>query len=688
MSQLSPPLETPDVERSSDELGAHWDGRGVHFSVYAGEATAVELCLFEHPGQDRESARQPLHRRDDGTWQVYLPGSAPGQLYGYRVHGPYDPHRGQRHNPAKLLLDPYARSVAGDVVWSDELYGYRSQEPQRPSTRDSAPFMAKAQVVDPSFAWGDDRPPAHPWSDTLIYECHVKGLTRLHSLIPRSLRGTYLGLVQEPVLEHLLSLGVTAVELLPVQHSLTEHRLHRMGLTNYWGYNTLAFFAPDRRFTSLDDPVREFKTMVRRLHREGLEVILDIALNHTAEGDHRGPTLSLKGFDNRAYYRLEEGHPQRYLNYSGCGNTLDIRKPRALQLVLDCLRYWVRDLHVDGFRFDLAPVLARDPQGFNPHAPLFQAIQADPLLSSVKWIAEPWDVGPEGYRLGGFPRPFREWNDRWRDTVRSFWRGDGGRVPELASRLAGSRDIFQRRPNAGVHFVACHDGFTTRDVVSYEAKHNQANGEGNRDGHGHNLSRNWGREGATDDAVIQSLRRKLHRSLLATALFSQGVPMIFHGDEMGHSQRGNNNAYCQDNPTSWLDWQLRREEATLLAFLRRASRLRRSLSWAWRPQGGDLPAPHWFHPEGRAMDDGEWNDGTLRSLGMCLREPDGPGALLVLLHAGDEGLRFQLPRIAAGWKLALDSAAPELELGTTPPRQTESFLESHSIQCLVGTVET
>ncbi|MDY7092545.1 MAG: glycogen debranching protein GlgX [Acidobacteriota bacterium] len=687
MSQLSPPLEATAAESSSGELGAHWDGRGVHFSVYAGEATAVELCLFDHPAQGRESARHSLRRREDGIWQVYLPGHGPGQLYGYRVHGPYQPRFGQRHNPAKLLLDPYARSVAGEVVWSDELYGYQPQEPQRPSSRDSSPFMAKAMVVDPSFAWGDDRPPAHPWSETLIYECHVKGMTQLHSLIPRTLRGTYLGLAQEPVLEHLLSLGVTAVELLPVQHSLTEHRLHRMGLANYWGYNTLAFFAPDRRFTSLDDPVREFKTMVRRLHREGLEVILDIALNHTAEGDHRGPTLSLKGFDNLAYYRLQDGHPQRYLNYSGCGNTLDIRKPRALQLVLDCLRYWVREMHVDGFRFDLAPVLARDPAVFNPHAPLFQEIQRDPLLSSVKWIAEPWDIGPEGYRLGGFPSPFREWNDRWRDTVRSFWRGDAGRVPELASRLAGSRDIFHRRPNADIHFVACHDGFTTRDVVSYERKHNQANGEGNRDGHGHNLSRNWGHEGATDDPVIQSLRRKLHRSLLTTALFSQGVPMLFHGDEMGHSQRGNNNAYCQDNPTSWLDWKLRREEAPLLAFVRRASRLRRSLGWAWRPQGGDLPAPHWFHPSGRAMGDEEWNDGELRSLGMCLREPGGTGALLLLLHAGDQGLRFQLPQISAGWHLALDSAAPELELGTAPPRQTESFLESHSVQCLVGTVE-
>ena len=516
-------------------------------------------------------AARSAQDRHAGIWHAYLPDARPGQLYGYRVHGPYAPDHGHRFNPHKLLLDPYAKAISGTVDWDDAVFPYKIGDPAEDmafDSTDSAPHIPKSVVVDTAFTWGDDRPPRTPWSRTLIYECHVKGMTARHPDVPEQRRGTYLGLASDAILDHLRGLGVTAVRAPADPASVTERRLRQMGLANYWGYTTVGFFAPDPRYASgaRGEQVNEFKTMVKAFHRVGLELILDVVYNHTCEGNQLGPTLCLRGLDNVAYYRLRPDDVRRHVDYAGCGNTLNVRHPRALQLVLDSLRYWVSEMHVDGFRFDLAPVLARDQNEFAGFARFLAMIQQDPVLCRVKLIAEPWDLGPGGYRLGAFPPVWAEWNGRYRDVVRRFWRGDEGQVPELASRLSGSSDVFQgsdRGPYASMNFVTCHDGFTLADLVSYEGKHNEANGEENRDGADDNWSRNWGAEGETTSPQVVRLRERMAKNFLATLASSQGVPMISHGDEVGRTQRGNNNAYCQDNELAWVDWPRRAHDELL-----------------------------------------------------------------------------------------------------------------------------
>jgi glycogen operon protein len=544
-------------------LGATWDGVGVNFAIFSEHATRVELCLFDTAEAETESLTIPLTEQTDMVWHGYLPDVRPGQLYGYRVHGPYDPHRGHRFNPNKVLMDPYAKVVGRTLTWNDTLFGFPpGEDDMRFDERDSAAAAPLAAVVDAAFTWGDDRPPRTPWHRTLIYELHVKGFTKLHPDIPESLRGTYLGLASEAAIHHLTSLGVTAVELMPVHHHTDDWHLVKRGLRNYWGYNTLTYFAPDARYASSASPlecVREFKTMVRALHAAGLEVILDVVYNHTAEGNHVGPTVSLRGIDNATYYRLQPHARRFYEDFTGCGNTLNMRSPRVLQLIMDSLRYWVTEMHVDGFRFDLASALARELHAVDKLGAFFDIIHQDPLLSQVKLIAEPWDLGEGGYQVGNFPTKWTEWNGKYRDAVRQFWRGDGGGVSELATRLSGSSDLYAqsgRRPYASINFITAHDGFTLADLVSYSQKHNEANGEQNADGENHNLSWNCGVEGATSDRRILDVRVRQRRNLLSTLLLSVGVPMITAGDELGRTQGGNNNAYCQDNEISWIDWQM------------------------------------------------------------------------------------------------------------------------------------
>jgi glycogen operon protein len=644
-------------------LGATWDGEGTGFALFSRHATRVELCLFAHPRDAVESARIDLQRRGD-VWQVYQSGVRPGQAYGYRVHGPYAPAGGHRFNPAKLLLDPYARAISGPFAWSDSLAGYplRSPDPNRDlilDPGDSAGAVPKGLVIDPAFPWGDDAAPGTPWDRTVIYEAHVKGMTQLHPLVPERLRGTYLGLASEPIISHLKSLGVTAIELLPIHQIAAEQRLDEQGLTNYWGYNSIGYFAPDVRYASGDGlrgaQVTEFKAMVREFHRAGIEVLLDVVYNHTGEGNHLGPTLSLRGIDNAVYYWPHPESPRFYTDFTGCGNSVDPRKVPTLELVLDSLRYWVGEMHVDGFRFDIAPVLGRGDHGFNPESEFFSVLRQDPLLSGIKLIAEPWDLGPDGYQVGRFPKGWSEWNGKYRDTIRHFWRGDPGHLGSLASRLAGSSDLYQaggRPPQASINFVTCHDGFTLRDLVSYERKYNEANGEGNRDGNNHNLSRNWGVEGPTEVARTAHIRQRIQRNFLATLALSQGVPMIAHGDELGRSQRGNNNAYCQDSPLTWVDWRLSSENQQLLEFTRRVFAIRAANPLLRRRSffqpGKDL---RWLRPDGMEMTDDEWKDETGHALGMLIgndrsgAEPGGEEAVLVLLNGGGRTKVFVLPAL-------------------------------------------
>ncbi len=650
-------------------LGATWDGEGVNFALYSQHATRVELCLFDERGRER---RIPFTERSSRVWHAYLPDVRPGQLYGYRIHGDYDPDRGLRFNPNKLLIDPYAKAIDGRIDWSDSVFGYEIGDPRQDlafSETDSAPHVPKCVVVEGAFTWGDDRPPQTPWTRTVIYECHVKAMTALHPQVPEELRGTYLGLASDSILDHLLELGVTAVELLPVHHFAVDRRLIELGLTNYWGYNTIGFFAPDPRYASgsRGEQVTEFKTMVKAFHRVGIEVLLDVVYNHTGEGNHLGPTLSLRGIDNPSYYRLVPGAPRYYQDFTGTGNSLNAGHPRALQLVLDSLRYWVQEMHVDGFRFDLAPTLARDHEEFSGFARFFAMVQQDPVLSRVKLIAEPWDLGPGGYRLGAFPPGWAEWNGRYRDIVRRFWRGDEGQVPELASRLSGSSDIFQgsdRGPYASINFVTCHDGFTLRDLVSYEKKHNHANGEQNRDGADDNWSKNWGHEGPTGVHAIERLRERLMRNFIATLAFSQGVPMLSHGDEIGRTQRGNNNAYCQDNELAWLDWKLDDRARELLAFTRTVLQIRRQNPsfrlrryFAGNPVGeAGVKDVHWLRPDGRDMTIDDWHRGKNRVLGMLVPgdasdeidergRPNFGETLLLVLNAANRARHFVLPKL-------------------------------------------
>ena len=663
-------------------LGARWDGNGTNFALYSRHATAVELCLFDSPRDAVPSETLRLEERTSWVWHAYLPDVRPNQLYGYRVEGPYAPGEGHRFNSAKLIVDPYARALAGPLVWDEALFGYRivagnnreegdGNGAEVPDDRDSAGFMPKGVIVDDSFPWGDDRPLRTPWSHTVIYECHVKGMTQLHPDVPEALRGTYLGLASEPVVDHLRSLGVTAVELLPVHHRVSEHGVVQRGASNYWGYNTLGFFAPDARFARGDrgEQVVDFKTMVKSLHRAGIEVILDVVYNHTAEGSHQGPTLSWKGVDNASYYHLSSDDPAHYLDFSGCGNTFDAQRPRGMQLVLDSLRYWVGEMHVDGFRFDLAPALAREGQSIRSLDRIFEIMRQDPVLAEVKMIAEPWDLGEGGYRLGGFPDGFAEWNDRYRDSVRRFWKGDAGQVGEFASRVSGSADVFRhsdRTPFSGVNFVAAHDGFCLADLVSYDRKHNEENGEENRDGNDSNWSCSWGAEGATESERILRLRETIKRNFLATLAFSQGVPMISHGDELGRSQRGNNNAYCQDNELTWIDWSLDARRRELLDFARRVFAirarqpgLRRVHFFEERPdRRSGTEDVVWLRPDGCPLDTRDWERGENRVLGMLLpgqasTEIDERGrpmegdTLLILFNAGSRARRFRLPRISS-----------------------------------------
>ncbi|WP_182906622.1 glycogen debranching protein GlgX [Microbispora sp. H13382] len=660
-------------------LGATWDGVGTNFSVFSEAAERVELCLYDDRGGE---TRVDLPEVDGFVWHGYVPGIMPGQRYGFRVHGPYRPEHGHRCNPSKLLLDPYAKAIEGSVRWNQSLFSYQFADPGRLNTEDSAPYMPKNVVVNPFFEWGNDRPPRTPYHETVIYEAHVRGLTMRHPSVPEGQRGTYAGLAHPAVIDHLLSIGVTAVELMPVHQFVPEHFLVARGLTNYWGYNTIAYMAPHNTYASSGqrgEQVQEFKAMVRALHEAGIEVILDVVYNHTAEGDHMGPTLGFRGIDNVAYYRLREEDRRYYLDYTGCGNSLNVRSPHALQLIMDSLRYWVLDMHVDGFRFDLAAALARELHDVDRLSAFFDLIQQDPVISQVKLIAEPWDVGPGGYQVGNFPPLWTEWNGKYRDSVRDFWRGASQTLPEFASRLAGSSDLYAssgRRPVASINFVTAHDGFTLTDLVSYDHKHNEANGEGNRDGTDDNRSWNCGAEGPVEDPAIVRLRRRQRRNLLATLFVSQGVPMLLAGDEFGRTQHGNNNAYCQDNDVSWIDWSLLRQEDDLLDFVRRLAALRRAHPvfrrrrfFHGRTVGGGSRDIVWLTPSGTEMTDSDWHTGYAKSLGVyvngeAIGEPGPRGerirdeTFLLLINAHHESLTFALPgaELGAAWRPVLDTA--------------------------------
>jgi glycogen operon protein len=647
-------------------LGATWDGSGTNFALFSENAEAVDLVLFDERG---EVATHPLVERTDLVWHGFVDNVGPGQRYGFRVAGRYAPHDGLRHNHAKLLLDPYARAISGRFRHARSLFGYRiGSDDMRISTLDSAPATPRCVVVDHSFPWGDDRRPNTAWSDTIIYELHVKGFTERHPDIPRALRGTYAGLAHPAAIEHLQRLGVTAVELMPVHHFYDGAQLVERDLVNYWGYDSIGYFAPEGRYSASGtngEQVREFKAMVRALHAAGLEVILDVVYNHTGEGDQLGPTLSFRGIDNAAYYRLNDDDPRFYFDVTGTGNSLNVRNPHTLQMIMDSLRYWVIEMHVDGFRFDLASALARQFYDVDRLSAFFDIIHQDPVLSRVKLVAEPWDVGDGGYQVGNFPVRWAEWNGAFRDTVRDFWRGATG-IRDLAYRLTGSSDLYQgdgRQPSASVNFVTAHDGFTLSDLVSYNDKHNETNGEGNRDGTDDNRSWNCGVEGDTDDAGILELRRRQRCNLIATVLLSEGCPMLLGGDEMGRTQHGNNNAYCQDNEISWIDWE--HIDETMLAFVQRIVALRRSEPVLRRRHFFSGQAVHgsgrkdiaWFLPSGHEVSDAEWFDDRQRSLGMILNGdeiPDrGPrggrirgGTLMVLLHAGDDPVDWVIP---SGW---------------------------------------
>ncbi|CAA7625646.1 glycogen debranching enzyme [Candidatus Terasakiella magnetica] len=666
---------------SSYPLGATWDGNGVNFALFSAHAERVELCLFDRRGL-REVERIALPEYTDEVWHGYLPDARPGQLYGYRVWGPYEPQAGHRFNPHKLLIDPYAKALTGSFEWSDTHFGFRLGSGRHDlliDRRDNARFIPKCRVVDTAFTWGADRRPNVPWPETVVYEAHTRGFTIRHPGVPIPYRGTFLGLAQPGVIDYLKQLGVTSVELLPIHAMVDERHLTEKGLRNYWGYNPIGFFAADPRLY-VSSPHGDFKTMVQRLHDAGIEVILDVVYNHTAEGNHLGPTLSYRGIDNASYYMLQHGNHRWYENYSGCGNTLNLDHPRVLQMVMDSLRYWVEDMHVDGFRFDLASSLAREKSGFDCGSGFLDAVRQDPVLSRVKLIAEPWDLGGDGYRLGGFPPGWSEWNGRYRDTVRRFWTGEGGLIGDLASRLTGSNDIFGwggRRPWASLNFVTCHDGFTARDLVTYERKHNEANGEDNKDGTDANYAWNCGHEGPSPYPEIRELRKRQVRNLLSTLLLSQGVPMLLAGDEIGRTQKGNNNAYCQDGEISWLDWSDLDEE--MLAFTRRLLALRKAHPVFRRPRffTGKRIADAaykdivWVTPEGSEMTEADWTLPYARSLAFvlggesCILDNLGGGrekddTFLVMLNAYHETIPYTLPPTSLGraWEVVVDTADP------------------------------
>jgi glycogen operon protein len=693
-------------------LGATWDGWGTNFTLFSEVAERVELCLFDEAG-DKDAlteTRVELTESDGFVWHGYLPGIAPGQRYGYRVHGPHDPPRGLRCDGSKLLLDPYGKAVEGDVRWDESLFDYQFASPTKRNTADSAPCMPKNVVINPFFDWGNDRAPQIPYHETIIYEAHVRGLTLCHPEVPAAQRGTYAGLAHPSVIAHLQRLGVTAVELMPVHQFVAEQSLVGRGLTNYWGYNTIGFLAPHNRYSSAGqrgEQVGEFKSMVKALHEAGIEVILDVVYNHTAEGDHMGPTLSFRGIDNAAYYRLSDSERWRYLDYTGCGNSLNARHPHSLQLVMDSLRYWILEMHVDGFRFDLAAALARELHDVDRLSTFFDLVQQDPVVSQVKLIAEPWDVGEGGYQVGNFPPLWTEWNGKYRDTVRDFWRGRSSTVPDFASRITGSSDLYAtsgRRPFASINFVTCHDGFTLDDLVSYNNKHNEANGEGNRDGTEDNRSWNCGAEGRTGDQAIAELRARQKRNFLVTLFLSQGVPMLLAGDEMGRTQAGNNNAYCQDSSVSWLDWGLAAAEQDLLQFNETLAGLRRDHAVFRRRRffRGQVPGDEkgdivWLTPAGGVMTDADWAAGYAKSLavylnGDAISEPDPRGgkitddSFLLLFNAHSNPLTFTLPDsgYAAGWEVVVDTAQPGVP-GTARAPKDEIEVRDRAVVVLRST---
>ncbi len=654
-------------------LGATWDGAGVNFALFSANATKVEVCLFDPKGR-REVERIALPEFTHEVWHGYLPDVRPGQLYGYRVHGPYDPANGHRFNPHKLLIDPYARALVGDIVWHDACYGYRVGSARGDlvmDRRDSAFVMPKCLVIDSAVTWGGDRHPRRPWADTIVYEAHVKGMTAAREDIAQPLRGTFAGLCDPRMVEHLQKLGVTAVELMPIQSFFDDREFVQRGLTNYWGYNTVNFFAPAARYISPGADIHEFKLMVHRLHEAGIELLLDVVFNHTAEGNHMGPTLSFRGIDNASYYML--GQDKRfYFDTTGCGNTVHLRHPRVLQMVMDSLRYWVEECHVDGFRFDLTTALGREYDQFDPSAVFFDAVHQDPVLQRAKMIAEPWDLGPNGYQLGNFPPGWGEWNGRYRDTMRSVWKGDEGQMPAFAGSLLGSADLYDhrgRKPWASVNFITAHDGFTLTDLWTYNDKHNQANGEGNRDGNSDNRSWNCGVEGPTDDPAVRALRDRMRRNSIATLLLSQGTPMVLMGDEIGRSQHGNNNAYCQDNETTWMRWRgMTGRDYAFMEFVRGVIAIRKRypiLRWPYFLHGTQIYGDGtrdviWLRPDGKEMDNASWADKSARSLGVMLG--DIPQRVLILVNAYHEPLSFRLPNGGRPyWRVRIDAGSGEID---------------------------
>ncbi len=690
-------------------LGATFDGSGTNFALYSAVATKVELCLFDREGNEN---RIELTEVDNDVWHCYLPGIAPGHQYGYRVYGPYDPANGHRCDPSKLLLDPYAKAISGTVKNDPSLFSYDFADPTQRNEEDSADYTMRSVVVSPFFDWGRDRPPAHPYNETIIYEAHVKGFTKLHPDIPKELQGTYLGLAHPAAIKHLTDLGVTAIELMPVHQFVNDTSLQDKGLSNYWGYNTIGFFAPHNGYATYGQnghQVNEFKTMVKSLHEAGIEVILDVVYNHTAEGNHMGPTLSFRGIDNASYYRLVDGDQAHYFDTTGTGNSLLMRSHAVLQLIMDSLRYWVTEMHVDGFRFDLASTLARQFHEVDKLSTFFEIIAQDPVLSGVKLIAEPWDVGDGGYNVGEFPALWSEWNGKYRDTMRDFWRGEPSTLGEFAARISGSADLYQhsgRAPMASINFITAHDGFTLNDLVSYNNKHNEANGEGNADGESNNRSWNCGEEGPTEDPEVLSLRSRQIKNFLTTMLFSQGVPMICHGDEMGRTQAGNNNVYCQDNELSWVNWNLTATQQDLLHFTRRVIKLRkdhpvlrrRRFFYGDAAHGGEskLQEIGWLRPSGEHMRDEDWTAWYARSLmvyvnGHAISEPNLRGekivdnSFLLLVNASEEDIEFTIPTEPTGtskaWKVVIDTQPTKgLPRKLKPKAKVE--VESHSL-CLL-----
>ena len=699
-------------------LGASWQGDGVNFALFSENAKSVDLCLFDHIDSPRERERIRLPEYTDHVWHGFVPGLKPGQLYGYRVYGPHEPEKGARFNGSKLLVDPYARAIAGKIRWSDEMFAYKLGNPEgdlAQDYRDDAWGVPRCVVIDPAFNWSGDMHPGTPLDRSVIYEVHVKGFSKLCGGIPEKLRGTYAALGSGFAIDYFKNLGVTAVELLPVHQHMTDMALHDRGLANYWGYNTLGYFAPECSYSAsgvTGGQVTEFKTMVKNLHAAGIEVLLDVVYNHTGEGNHLGPTLCFRGIDNVSYYRLVPDHPRYYMDYTGTGNTLNVMHPRVLQLIMDSLRYWVTEMHVDGFRFDLASALAREAAGVSKFSAFLDIIHQDPILSQVKLIAEPWDVGEGGYQVGGFPVLWAEWNGKYRDAVRRYWKGDEGHAREMAYRLAGSPDLYQssgKRPYASINFVTAHDGFTLNDLVSYQEKHNDANGEDNRDGDNHNNAWNCGEEGPSPDPKINALRRRQRRNFLATLFLSQGVPMLCAGDEYGRTQRGINNAYCQDNVLSWLRWERDAETSELFDFTTRLIHFRRAHPIFRRPKffqgrrirGAGIKDIMWFNTEGAEMTDEEWRDGFIRCLGMLLGgdaidvrdargEPIRDDTFLMLLNASHEQAPFVLPIKNHGcWELIVDT---RLEAGFSSGAKTISSGEEWTLidrsLCLFKLVKT